>query len=1508
SADPAVFSVSFDAAQVTFFQTGVTASALLGVHLSSGLPGAQLSVQPAFAGADYVGTGATVTVAWTEGDIPRSRVYGVVLYGDVNGDGLVNTQDPVDQSGLFTYSVTDGQATIIDVDEQSAQGEMVIPESLGGYPVTSIGARAFKFCGSITRLVIGDHITSAGTEAFSPMDGLRSVVIGSGLQTLPEGAFFMDGTLQSVSLSAGLRSIGTDAFGACVSLRAVSLPYTVEHIGDSAFAGCRTLSTVQLGERLTTIGNNAFDRCSSLGEIEIPPNVTSLGRNAFANCPYVLIVCGYNSAAHQYALANSLRFRLALVLVELRIAQPPNKLIYYSNEGFNAQGLELRAVYDDNSEEILSQGAQGYSISGFETNQPGEKTVLLHYKYKSVSFTVRVYEFQFTYLSGGAQVMATRYVGNSQEARVPESIEGKPVVYLGATAFSGRTDVTKIVLPATVQSVQPGAFDGASALQDFEAAEGGSFQCRDGILYDAAGGKLIAYPAGRQQTEFALPAQVTVVAPHAFSGCGALEKIFAGLGQTIWQSYAVIACPNLTLQVYEFTPAHSYAQGEAVPYQFVSTAATLGLTPPNKLDYIVREALDSTGMALWLTYEDGAEFQLLAGYALAGFDSATAGQKTVTVSFQRFSQSFVVTVAETNNRVYRYETLGDGTIKLTYYLGAGGDLTVPSEIDGRVVSAIGDSLYEGLSAVRSVNIPPCVRSVGNRAMANCTALTQVTFSEGLQSLGNEVFSRCLLLDNIVLPQSLQSIGSFCFTECLSLRTLALPDAVTHLGNYVFNNCAALQTLSIGSGLAELGIYPFNGCAALQSVAVSGDNASFTQEDGVLFNKSATALLRYPQGRGESSYTIPAQVRSVGLGAFSGATGLREIYLPRSVESIASSAFSGCAPTLVIFCYRNSPAHIFAAGSGISYQLLPDPAPISMSILSLPDQLHYYVGDSLVLTGLALRLHYDDWTEDVISGYSVSGFDSSQAGSCTVTVSCKGVSAPFTVTIDPIATAADFEYDITGSDTVSIRKYIGDNATVRIPAAASVAGSQKRITGIGAEAFKNCTFITEVVIPPAVLSIGTGAFRNCTALEEVVLPPTLAALPDYLFEGCSALLRLELPAGLQTIGGYVFSGCAGLKYLPLPESLQIISGAAFYNMPSLKHLTIPANVSSIGALAFGYCPNLLTVFFLPQAASLGGNVLDHSPNACPMAAQGSAVLQALQAQGLLAAGYAQSGDWYYGNWSGGSGVNILAYLGDGVRPQLPASLGGAQITGIAAHAFFNRRLLAAAVLPEGYSSIGAGAFALCAALEQITVPSQAVGYGDAEVFFGCGSALTLEGLRNSTTQHYATQRGLPFLQMEQPSFVYAGGVSPLRTEGETAEGYQLVSGFTPVYATPAQLRALFVLEEGQTLYFQCADYNEAPENAPISTGTEIQLWDSEDGLVDILVAVVFGDVSMDGLTDGRDASRISAIIAGLLTPQSMHQAAYLAADANRDGAVDATDFNWLRECGLGKRTISQSPAW
>ncbi len=76
---------------------------------------------------------------------------------------------PLHAAGLddLTWSTTDGEVTITDCGT-AATGELVIPDTIEGNPVTSIGKHAFTSCSDLTSITIGDSVTSIRAASFVP--------------------------------------------------------------------------------------------------------------------------------------------------------------------------------------------------------------------------------------------------------------------------------------------------------------------------------------------------------------------------------------------------------------------------------------------------------------------------------------------------------------------------------------------------------------------------------------------------------------------------------------------------------------------------------------------------------------------------------------------------------------------------------------------------------------------------------------------------------------------------------------------------------------------------------------------------------------------------------------------------------------------------------------------------------------------------------------------------------------------------------------------------------------------------------------------------------------------------------------------------------------------------------------------------------------------------------------------------------------------------------------------
>lgn len=214
----------------------------------------------------------------------------------------------------WEYSVSDGEAEIIHASvsgrvpvpgRASLWGNIVIPDTLGGYPVTSIeGLRfadivsasitipgsvtnigsEFSHSTGLTSVTLLDGVTSIGDRAFAGCSGLTEITLPGSVTNIGESAFARCKGLRAITIPGSVKSIGEGAFWSCRGLTSIAIPGSVKSIGVRAFGNCRDMTSITLSGGVTSIGRSAFVYCTGLTEITIPDSVTSIGGGAFLLC------------------------------------------------------------------------------------------------------------------------------------------------------------------------------------------------------------------------------------------------------------------------------------------------------------------------------------------------------------------------------------------------------------------------------------------------------------------------------------------------------------------------------------------------------------------------------------------------------------------------------------------------------------------------------------------------------------------------------------------------------------------------------------------------------------------------------------------------------------------------------------------------------------------------------------------------------------------------------------------------------------------------------------------------------------------------------------------------------------------------------------------------------------------------------------------------------------------------------------------------------------------------
>ena len=129
---------------------------------------------------------------------------------------------------------------------------------------------------------------------------------------------------------------------------------------------------------------------------------------------------------------------------------------------------------------------------------------------------------------------------------------------------------------------------------------------------------------------------------------------------------------TITVTYQDKTTAFTVNVKEAAP---VVTLESITVSGPTKTEYKIGEELDLTGLVVTAHYSTGDE-ATVTGYEVSGFDSSTAGEKTITVTYQGKTAAFKVTVKETEKPVVTLESITiSGPNKTEYKIGDKLDLT-----------------------------------------------------------------------------------------------------------------------------------------------------------------------------------------------------------------------------------------------------------------------------------------------------------------------------------------------------------------------------------------------------------------------------------------------------------------------------------------------------------------------------------------------------------------------------------------------------------------------------------------------------------------------------------------------------------------------------------------------------------------------------------------------------------------------------------------------------------------
>lgn len=510
----------------------------------------------------------------------------------------------------------------------------------------------------------------------------------------------------------------------------------------------------------------------------------------------------------------------------------------------------------------------------------------------------------------------------------------------------------------------------------------------------------------------------------------------------------------------------------------------------------------------------------------------------VIVSFNVLASTAIVDgVTWYYNRYYNYD-IDEYEVEITYmntysYGTYKGNLTIPSELDGKKVRRIGEYAFRNCNTLYSLTIPEGVTTIKRYAFMSSTALQSISFPSSIKDIapnafddtpfyknlpdGIAVFGGCLYKNignsivDVVVPKGVLSIAENAFKNAKSLRTVSLPEGLLEISDLAFYGCSSLVSVSMPSSVKSIGMAAFSGCTNLSDIKIPAGMVSLGRES--FSSCKSLASIDIPEGIEEipdqafyqcstlENITLPNSLKAIGIFAFDGCKKLSSLQIPNGVTSIGDCAFSS---------------------SGIETIALPD------SVMTL--------GGSAFSNCSKLQEIRLSQSLRLINMSTFSG--------------CKNLKS--IVIPEGVIHICSMAFD-----GCAMLESVDFPTTLRV---------------VEEMAFCGCRSLRAVDMPDGVVEIGKGAFSNCFSLTNVTLGDGLLHIGPDCFYWCFGINAISIPEGVTTLEGYTFAGCSGLKEVHIPSTMRYVNITAFDDCQNIEKVTMPGDFSAFATTQseYGLC--------------------------------------------------------------------------------------------------------------------------------------------------------------------------------------------------------------------------------------------------------------------------------------------------------------------------------------------------
>ena len=726
---------------------------------------------------------------------------------------------------------------------------------------------------------------------------------------------------------------------------------------------------------------------------------------------------------------------------------------------------------------------------------------------------------------------------------------------IGEGAFQSCSSLTSISIPASVTLIGKKIDDDNSLHNPFEYCpnlteidvdvNNPNYVSVDGVLYDKHQTSLLAYPAGKDGASFVVPNTVATICEAAFTNCYNLESVTLQEGLDEIEGFAFDGCINLS-----------------------------AISIPNSVTTIGRMAFDLCDK--FKTVHIGKGLVSLGEWAFRNYNIESID---VDLENAKFCSIDGILFSKDTTVIYQYPAAKAG---VTYSIPES-VTTIENHaffqskylkeiLLSNSVTSIVSSAFWSCEKLEKINIPESITEIADNVFLGCRSIKYLYLHKNIASIGWRAFEGCSGLQYIMCDATTPPtcIGSFSgvdksiplmipsesedayvnaaewseFTNMMgmtestiasgscgeNLSWMLMRDGLLEISGYGemddsmnWNPLSSLiHSVSLPAGLTAIQSELLSVGSDIASISVDKANTVYCDVDGVLFSKDMSTLICYPQGKKDSSYTVPAMVTSIAGNAFSYAS-VKEVVISEGVTAIGAYAFSYCRQLSVI----SLPSSLLTIGSAAFRNC------VSLTSVTIPNKVSN-IESRTFASCYALT--------DILIPNSVTSIG---GGAFTGNSGLISIEIPVSVTsiaemvfadcynmtsihVDPENPAyCDIDGVLFNKDTTTLITYPeGKRGAYTIP---------NGVINIHADAFIGCKGLTSITIPNSVMRIEDVAFDECAQIETIICEATTPPVCDrWSFHHLNESLGLYVPAG--SVGDYKVA--EGWKYF---TNINIIPG-------------------------------------------------------------------------------------------------------------------------------------------------------------------------------------------------------------------------------------------------------------------------------------------------------------------------------------------------------------------------------